>query len=54
MLIVIQIAIAEIYKVVPDILRHFRVEMAHDRARKTINAAFVFQSDVIVKVTTRK
>jgi cytochrome P450 len=47
------IANAEIHKVVPELLRHFDFEMAHDRPWKTRNAAFIKQTDVIVNVRRR-
>ncbi|RYO34967.1 hypothetical protein AA0111_g3638 [Alternaria arborescens] len=44
---------AEMYKLVPHILRHFTVEMAHDGPWKTHNATFLLQSNVICKVKRR-
>ena len=48
-----QVALAEIHKIVPEILRHFDMHMAHGRPWKTRNAGFNKQSDVIVKLTAR-
>lgn len=39
---------------VPEILRRFDMQMAHDRGWKTFNAAFITQSDVIVKLSARE
>ncbi|RMZ66182.1 pisatin demethylase [Pyrenophora seminiperda CCB06] len=47
------IALTEIHKVAPEILRHFDMHMAHDRPWKTTNTGFNKQRDVIVKLTTR-
>jgi cytochrome P450 len=47
------IANAEIHKVVPELLRHFDFEMAHERPWKTRNAAFIKQTDVVVNVRRR-
>ncbi|KAF3001857.1 Cytochrome P450 monooxygenase acrts1 [Curvularia kusanoi] len=44
---------AEMYKVVPEILRHFTVRMAHDQPWKTRNATFIMQSNVICKLERR-
>ncbi|OAG25518.1 cytochrome P450 [Alternaria alternata] len=44
---------AEMYKLIPHILRHFTVEMAHDGPWKTHNATFLLQSNVICKVKRR-
>jgi len=41
------------YKLVPEILRRFTVEMAHDGPWKTHNATFVLQSDVICRIRRR-
>ena len=49
----IQIALAEVHKAAPEVLRHFDMHMAHDRPWKTKNAGFNKQSDVIVKLTAR-
>jgi cytochrome P450 len=47
------IASAEVHKIVPELLRHFDVEMAHNRPWKTRNAGFIKQKDVIVNVRRR-
>ncbi|KAF2710606.1 cytochrome P450 [Pleomassaria siparia CBS 279.74] len=47
------LAMAEIHKIVPEILHHFTPRMAHDRPWKTHNATFVLQSDVICRFTRR-
>ena len=49
-----QLSNAEMYKVVPEILRLYTVEMAHDKPWKTYNATFVLQSNVICNVTRRE
>jgi hypothetical protein len=49
----LQIALAQIYKLRPEILQHFTLEMAHDRPWKTGNSFFTKQSDVVVKVARR-
>jgi hypothetical protein len=41
------------HKLLPEILRRFSLEMAHDRPWKTRNSFFIKQSDVIVKVSHR-
>jgi hypothetical protein len=48
-----QIALAEIHKVVPEILRRFDIQMAHGREWKTWNAGFIKQSDVVVSLRAR-
>jgi hypothetical protein len=53
LLIVFQLSNAEMYKLVPEILRRFTVEMAHDEPWKTHNATFVLQSNVICKIKRR-
>jgi hypothetical protein len=49
----LQIALAEVHKVVPEILRRFHLEMAHGREWKTWNAGFIKQSDVLVNLKAR-
>jgi cytochrome P450 len=49
----LQIALAEVHKVVPEILRWFHLEMAHGREWKTWNAGFIKQSDVLVNLKAR-
>jgi hypothetical protein len=44
----------EINKIVPEILRHFEFEMAHDREWKTHNAAFKIQTGVECFLTRRE
>jgi cytochrome P450 len=44
---------AEMYKVVPEILRRFTVRMAHDQPWKTRNATFIMQSNVICRLERR-
>ena len=44
---------AEIHKIVPEILHRFDFKMAHDRPWKTHNATFNMQSDVICRFTRR-
>ena len=41
------------YKVVPEILRRYRVEMAHDQPWTTRNATFIMQSNVLCKLERR-
>jgi len=48
-----QLSNAEMYKVVPEILRRFTVTMAHDQPWKTRNATFIMQSNVICKLERR-
>lgn len=48
-----KLALAEIHKVVPAILRTFTVEMAHDRPWKTHNASFIVQTDVVCRLRRR-
>jgi hypothetical protein len=43
----------EINKIVPEILRHFDFEMAHDVEWKTYNAAFKIQTGVICYLQRR-
>ncbi|KAF2195063.1 cytochrome P450 [Zopfia rhizophila CBS 207.26] len=47
------ISLTETYKLVPEVLRHFTLEMAHDRPWKTSNRWFNKQTDIIVKVKRR-
>ncbi|KAI4714964.1 hypothetical protein J4E89_000648 [Alternaria sp. Ai002NY15] len=47
------VALAEVHKLVPELLRCFDMHMAHDRPWKTFNAGFVRQSDVIVRLAVR-
>ncbi|KAF2864810.1 pisatin demethylase [Massariosphaeria phaeospora] len=47
------IALIEMHKLIPEVLRHFCIEMAHNRPWKTRNAGFVKQKDIIVNLTTR-
>ncbi|CAI6339321.1 unnamed protein product [Periconia digitata] len=44
------LALAEIHKLVPCMLRNFNVKMAHDRPWKTHNASFIVQTDVICNI----
>ena len=48
-----KLALAEIHKVVPAVLRTFTVEMAHDRPWKTHNASFIVQTDVVCRLRRR-
>jgi cytochrome P450 len=48
-----QIALAEIHKLIPELLRSFDMQMAHNRSWKTRNGGFVRQTDVIVKLAVR-
>lgn len=48
-----QIATVELHKLIPEIIRHFRIAMAHNRGWKTRNAAFIKQKDLIVKVALK-
>ncbi|KAF2132974.1 cytochrome P450 [Dothidotthia symphoricarpi CBS 119687] len=44
---------SEMYKLVPELLHRFSIEMAHDQPWKTRNATFVLQSNVICRFTRR-
>ncbi|KAF1835002.1 pisatin demethylase [Decorospora gaudefroyi] len=46
------IALAEGHKLVPELLRRFDMQRAHDRPWKTRNAGFIKQKDVIVKLAS--
>ncbi|KAH7389610.1 pisatin demethylase [Phaeosphaeria sp. MPI-PUGE-AT-0046c] len=48
------IALAEMHKLVPELLRRFDIEMAHGREWKTWNAGFIKQSDVVVNLKVRE
>ncbi|KAF2200696.1 cytochrome P450 [Delitschia confertaspora ATCC 74209] len=48
------VSLAEIYTLVPEVLRTFRMEMAHDRPWTTSNRWFNKQSDIIVKIKHRR
>ncbi|KAF2445759.1 cytochrome P450 [Karstenula rhodostoma CBS 690.94] len=48
------LALAEIHKLVPAMLRTFSVEMAHNRPWKIHNASFIVQTDVICRLKRRK
>jgi hypothetical protein len=48
-----QISLAELYKLVPEVLRHFDLEMAHDRPWTTKNRWFNKQTNVFVNVKRR-
>ena len=41
------------HELIPEILRRFEMNMAHDRLWKTKSAGFVVQSDVVVKLGAR-
>ncbi|KAL6170579.1 hypothetical protein ACJQWK_03555 [Exserohilum turcicum] len=47
------VALAEIHKLLPELLRQFDMRMAHDEPWKTRNAGFIKQSNVIVKLKER-
>jgi len=47
------ISLAEVYTLVPEIVRHFDISMAHDRPWKTQDLWFHKQSDVIVNIQRR-
>ncbi|KAF2790230.1 cytochrome P450 [Melanomma pulvis-pyrius CBS 109.77] len=47
------ISLIELHTLVPEVLRHFNLTMAHDRPWTTSNRWFHKQTDVIVKVTRR-
>ncbi|OAL48769.1 pisatin demethylase [Pyrenochaeta sp. DS3sAY3a] len=47
------IALAELHKLVPEVLRRFDLRMAHERPWKIRNAGFVKQTDIIVHVVER-
>lgn len=49
----LQIALAEMHKLIPEVLRHFDMKMAHNRPWKTRNAGFLKQKDIIVNLTLR-
>jgi hypothetical protein len=49
----LQIALAEVHKIIPELLRHFDMRMAHDRPWKTRNGGFIKQTDVIVRLAER-
>ncbi|KAF1979975.1 cytochrome P450 [Bimuria novae-zelandiae CBS 107.79] len=48
-----QLALAEIHKLVPAMLRTFTVEIAHDQPWKIHNASFIVQTDVICRLKRR-
>jgi len=50
----IKIALSRIYTLVPEVLRKFDIEMAHDRPWKTECRWFHFQKDIIVKLKLRE
>ncbi|KAI8931128.1 Cytochrome P450 monooxygenase acrts1 [Plenodomus lindquistii] len=45
---------SEMYKLVPEMLRLFTVEMAHDGPWKTHNASFILQSNIICNLKRRE
>ena len=47
------ISLTEIHTLVPEILRHFDVSMAHDRPWKTEDLWFHKQTDIIVNIKRR-
>ncbi|KAL6706195.1 hypothetical protein ACN47E_005930 [Coniothyrium glycines] len=47
------ISLVELHTLVPEVLRHFDLKMAHDRPWTTSNRWFNKQTDVIVNVTRR-
>ncbi|KAF2728074.1 cytochrome P450 [Polyplosphaeria fusca] len=47
------IPLAQMHKLLPEVLRRFNVQMAHDQPWKTRNSFFIKQSDMIVKVSRR-
>ncbi len=47
------ISLTEIHTLVPEILRHFDISMAHDRPWKTEDLWFHKQSDIIVNIKRR-
>lgn len=48
-----QISLVELHTLVPELLRRFNLEMAHDRPWTTSNRWFHKQTDLIVKVSRR-
>lgn len=48
------ISLAEVHKLVPDVLRHFELELSHDRPWTTNNLWFNKQEDVLVRVKRRE
>lgn len=47
------ISIAEIYKLMPEVLRHFALELAHSQPWKTNNRWFNKQSNIVVRLKRR-
>lgn len=47
------LAMAEIHKTIPEVLRHFAFEMSHERQWRTRNSCFVMQQDLTVVVKRR-
>jgi cytochrome P450 len=48
------IALTEIHKTIPEVLRRFSFEMSHDRGWKTRNSCFIMQHDLTVHVKRRE
>lgn len=44
------IALAEIHKTIPEVLRRFTFEMSHDKGWKTTNSCFIMQHNLTVYV----
>lgn len=49
-----KLANAEMYKVVPEILRRFELRMSHDKPWKVYNATFILQEGVTVNAKRRE
>ncbi|KAI9694926.1 MAG: hypothetical protein M1822_000543 [Bathelium mastoideum] len=47
------LALVEIHKTIPEVLRHYTFKMSHDRPWKTHNSGFAMQYDVTVNVKRR-
>ncbi|USP76766.1 uncharacterized protein yc1106_04040 [Curvularia clavata] len=47
------IALVEIHKLIPELLRRFDMHLVHDKPWRTQNAGFIKQKDIIVRLTPR-
>jgi hypothetical protein len=48
-----QVALSEINKIVPEVLRRYNIEMAHDQPWNTFVALFVTQWNVVCNIKKR-
>jgi hypothetical protein len=48
-----QVALSEINKIVPEVLRRYDIEMAHDQPWSTFVALFVTQWNVVCNIKRR-